>query len=703
MAYLRPVDMPFFLYLLFTTATWFWLLGAILLGIGYAALLYNKKSKLPKNQLRAVFTLRALAVAGMVFLLFAPLIKIANKRLEKPIILIAQDNSASIKISKPENFNPSAYSKNLKALKEKLQRDFEVKTFRFGTQVNPGLHFDSKDNLTNISAFFKQVNDQYANRNIGAVILASDGLYNQGGDPQYEAAKIKAPIYTIALGDTVPKKDILISDIRYNDIVFLGNQFQIEVEIDAYLSKGAESRISVADKSGIKTSKPFRIISNDYHVTIPLTLNANAKGIQRFTVSLTPIAGELSSENNSKTIFVEVIDDRQKITIVANSPHPDIAALKQSIEENKNYEVKVVMADLVKANDIAQADLVILHQLPSTNNSAQDILRQASKKPTWFILGIQSSLPVFSFSQNVLSIADNGRIQEAFGTVKNDFYAFTLSEESKIRTLHFAPLFVPFSNYTLKDQAAVLLSQRIGKIETNKPLLLFSTGHSRRVGILTGEGLWRWKLNEFEENGNSLAVDELINKTIQYLSSKEDKRKFRVYTYKTTFEENEQVVFNAELYNDAYELVNAPDVNMLLKNKAGKSYSFLFSRTGNSYELNAGILPVGDYTFSASTILGQRKYSFSGQFNIMKQQSEFLQTTANHQLLFSLSNQSGGEMISPDGIEKLEGLIKKNELVKTVSYEDKQYEEPINLKGIFFFLLALLASEWFFRKRNGEI
>jgi hypothetical protein len=400
---------------------------------------------------------------------------------------------------------------------------------------------------------------------------------------------------------------------------------------------------------------------------------------------------------------VEIIDGKQKVLILANSPHPDITALKQSIEINKNYAVKVTLAaDLLKP-DIQEAGLIILHQLPSVTNNAQDILLQGADKPLLYILGSQSNIPAFVASQSVLGITSSGVIQEVTPVLKSDFYAFTLSDPNKLKISNFGPLLSPFGNYGLKGPGSVLISQKIGKLLTEKPLLVFGDDNQRRIGVLAGEGIWKWRLEDFQENANHEATDELIQKTVQYLSTREDKRKFRVYSSKNAFDENEQVVLNAELYNDTYQLVNTPDVNIALKSKSGKAYSYLFSRTSNSYSLNAGILPAGEYSYTAKTNLGKVSHQADGQFVVTEQQTEFKQSLANHQLLFTMAGQNGGKMLFPDQLKDLPGMIRANETVKTISYEDRKYEELINIKFIFFLIVALLSIEWFSRKRNGEV
>jgi len=695
--------MPFLFQLQFTAFSTFWILVSLLTGLSYAFLLYRKNKALSVSSTRLLFTLRALAVASITFLLFAPFTKFSTKRIEKPLIFFLQDNSASIAISQPSGFNLQRYNQDVQGLAKSFSDDFEFKTIRFGQTISDTLNNQYNEKLSDISSAFKYINERFSNRNIGSVILASDGIYNRGGTPLYEALNIKAPVYTIALGDTIPKKDLLISNVNYNNIVYQGNDFQVEINVEAYQSKGGISKLTVSDKSGVLINRPITIATNEFRLTLPITLPAKQKGVQRFTISLSPLDEELSKENNFQTFFVEVVDGKQKIFILANAPHPDITALKQSIESNKNYEVKTDFPGSYNSTDLANADLIILHQLPSIGNSNADLNKLIAGKNIWYILGSQSNTTLFSSMQNALSITSAGISQEATASVNPEFYDFTLSESSRAKIQNFAPLNTPFGNYGNKGQISVLLTQQIGKVGTNKPLLAFSKEGSNRSAVLVGEGIWRWRLEDFKENSNHQAVDELISKVVQYLSSKEDKRKFRVYPARNTFDESEHIILNGELYNDAYELVNTPDAAVTLKNNNNKSFPFLFSRTGNSYLLDAGILPPGEYSFIAKTKLGNTQHQANGQFVISQQQTEYRQTTANHQLLYNLAKQSGAQIIYPNQIGSLPNIIKENELVKTISYEDKRYEELVNLKWLFALILALLSIEWFIRKRNGEI
>jgi hypothetical protein len=695
--------MPLLFQLQFTSISFFWLLGCLALGLGYAFVLYGSSSHLNKTIRYSLFALRTLVITILAFLLFAPLVRNVNTSLEKPLIIIAQDNSASILVSKTKDFNDRSYVADLKKLEKELSGDYDVRSFSFGSGVKNGLDLTFNAPLTDISSVFKLIEDQFSNRNIGALIIGSDGIYNRGPNPEYEAKNLKSSIYTVALGDTIAKRDLLISNVNFNNITYLDNQFQVEITVEAYQAQGSSSVLTVSDRGGVVFSRTVSVNSNEFRLTVPITLLAKNKGIQQYDIRLTPISNELSVRNNSQTIFVEVIDGRQKVLVIANSPHPDLTAIKQSIEINKNYSIKISLADDVSRTDIEEAGLVILHQLPSVSNNAQDILKMVAAKPLLYVLGAQSNVAGFSASQSVLGITSTGSTQEAIASFDPDFYAFTLSDANKQRIRNFAPLISPFGNYGLKGPGSVMMSQQIGKVVTKMPLLVFGEDTQRKMAILAGEGIWRWRLEDFQESGNHEAIEELVGKTVQYLSTRDDKRKFRVYPSKNAFDENEHVILNAELYNNAFELVNTPDVNITLTSRGGKSYSFVFSRTTNAYSLDAGVLPAGEYSYNARTELGTDKHTAAGQFVITQQQAEFKQTRANHQLLYTLAQQSGGKMVFPSQMMDLAQLIKANENVKTVSYEDRKYEEPINLKLVFFIILVLLTVEWFSRKRYGEV
>lgn len=681
-------------------------LACLLLGVLYAWLLYKGNKNLSSKLNYVLAGLRILVVAVTAFLIFAPLVKRISYTPEKPIIVLANDNSLSVGQIIPAGFNKAKFQSDLKELERKLAEKYQVKTYSFSDSVKTGLRFSGDGKLSNASQLVNQLNDELVNRNVGAIILASDGIFNRGGNPIYELNKIKAPVYTIAMGDTVSKRDLLIANVNYNNIVYLDNEFTLDIQLQAFESKGETAQLSVSENGSKVATQSIAINAATFVKDATVKLKATKVGIQKYTINVSALKNEITTKNNSQTIFVEVIDGRQKVLLASNAPHPDLGAIKQAIEANKHYEVTLALADDLANVDINSYSLAILYQLPAITNSATAFVKKLadSKMPLWYVFGAQSNLNDFSRLQNNVKFSRaNGSLQETFPYAEPNFTTFSIDATALKQLANYNPLQTQFANLSVNGNYTAVFNQRIGRVNTQNPMLFFMEDNGKKLAFLVGEGIWKWKLEEAKNEQSLPLVNELISKTVQYLSVKDDKRKFKVYPSKTTYDENESVVLNATLYNDAYEPINTPEVKAQVKNAEGKVYNYTFSKSGTSYSLDAGLLPQGNYTFTASATLGSKNYTASGAFYINALIAEYQQTTANHQLLYAMAQQTNGKMVMPQNLLNLVNELENSGQIKTISYEDRKYEELISLKWIFALILVLLTTEWFLRKRNGEV
>jgi len=171
---------------------------------------------------------------------------------------------------------------------------------------------------------------------------------------------------------------------------------------------------------------------------------------------------------------------------------------------------------------------------------------------------------------------------------------------------------------------------------------------------------------------------------------------------KNNFLENEPVLFDAEVYNQSYELINSNDVEMIITNSQGDEYPFEFGKTANAYQLNAGILPVDNYTWEARVREGENIYTDDGTFTVSPLNIEAINTIADHNLLFQISQKTNGMLLYPDQLETLPELLRSREDITTITYTDRKYSELINIPWIFGLILLLISLEWFIRKRGGS-
>ncbi len=652
--------------------------------------------------------LRFLSVSLIAMLLLSPLLKLISTDVKKPIIVVAQDQSESIDraLSGEDSLN---YVNKFNKLISDLSADYEVDSYSFSDKTTSDIDYTFNGKLTNISQFVQSVYDNYSHQNLGAVIIASDGIFNEGSNPAYLGAKIKAPLYTLALGDTTPKLDIILKRVFHNKIAYLGDKFTIQADISAQNLMNKRTKLNVFRMEGDNPVKikelPIRINKEDFFRTEEIILDADRVGVQTYRISIDGISGESSRYNNRKDIYVDVLDARLKILLLANGPHPDITALKQILSINKNYEITTRY--IAESNQsLNNFDFVVLHQLPSnTSANFNAILEEMNRKrmPRLFINGAQTDISKFNEVQEVISIKGSNKAMNNVQAVVNGiFNLFVFNENIKTELPKFNPLKSPFGEVTGTSGSQVLLYQKIGKIDTKYPLLAYSEKTGTKVGVLNGEGIWRWKLYDYAENGSTDIIEEVLLKSFQYLAVKEDKRKYRVSALKNIFNENEEIYFDAELYNESYEPINTPEAFLTVINSKGEEFKFTFDKTNKAYNLRAGLFPPGNYRYTSTTNLQGEQLSVDGKFSVRSIQLELYNLTANHTVLKSLAEQNGGNMLYINDLDNLYNNIKENNSVKPVLYQTKKNKLILNLQWILAILILLLIIEWFLRRFYGS-
>ncbi len=687
--------------IIFEYPFWFLLL-CLLLGAAYSSLLYYRNSKdgfstILKTILAAI---RFLVVSIIAFLLLAPLVEKRMYEVEEPLLIFLQDNSGSITLVRDSSYYRSDYQDELKHFLDVMSDDFDTRLYGFGEEFVALDTMLFPDRVTNMSMVFREIDARYSNRNLGAVIIAGDGIYNRGVNPVFEASSVPYPIYTLALGDTLPRRDVILSAVNHNRITYLGNRFPVEITVEAFESSGLSSRLTVSRNDQELFSETIDFTSNRHIQTVNLYLEADQSGMQQYEASLSPVPDEVSTQNNTRSFFIDVIDGRQQVLLLANTPHPDIGAIKQSLEENDHYEVDVMQIHDFDGS-LEAYDLIIMHQLPSRQSLAQEVFDHASNHQTaiFFIIGSQTNIRAFNDVQQLLQIQPRSEeLTEALSEYNRGFVHFSLQETSLNLFPLLPPLFVPFASYQAASDAGIMIYQRIGQVVTEQPLLLFSG--DGQTGVLAGEGMWRWRLNAFMRDGNHAAFDEILSRIVQYLSIQEDRSRFRVRSEPLVFE-NEPLQFEAELYNRSYELVNDPEVQLFIVNEQGVELPYVMSRTSNAYRLDAGTFSPGSYQWEARVSLGGEVFEESGVFNVSALDVESLQTIANHTLLYQLADQSGGEMFHPGQWDEMRMHLNNRDDINQRLYAHREFVEIVNLKILFFIILAFLAIEWFVRKRSG--
>lgn len=667
-----------------------WVALAFLAALGLSTLLYSKKG-VPWSKTTNVIMgfLRFSAIFLIALLLLNPLLQLNINEVEKPAVIFAIDDSQSIQMRTSEA-ELTRLKDWINQAQEELEADYLTETFRLSESDADTISFDAK--TSNISDLLSRVENVYEGRNVGAVILISDGIINQGQSPAYQ--DFPFPIYTLGAGDTIPPKDISISSIRNNQVAYQGNQFPVNVTLSQRGFTDETVNVRILEGSTVRATEAVALDSENKNVDF--LLNAEEPGLKRLTVSVTTREGESSTANNSQDIYIDVIEGKDKVLILAPAPHPDISAIRSALDATANYETVLYIPGISERPTANDFDVVIEHQAFSRQTFPE---YQATGR--WYILGSGTNYKKMSEALGFININPNGnqtdQVRPAYNT---SFTKFKLQEGLLDRLEGYPPIRAPFGAYQVTGPVETLFYQQVGNVVTDRPLMSFFDDGSRKAAILTGSGIWQWKLQESGSENSSELFNEMVLKTVQFLGIKANKQRFVVTPRSSDYKTGDRVFIDTEVYNDVYERTYGNTIKLTITNENDSLTNYEMVDAPANSSFNLGTMPPGIYTFQASVSLGGKTYNEQGSFAVRDIQLEGLQLTADHNLLRTISDRSGGQFYP---VGEAESLLQRLDVLdpQGVVRTSQQFFPLISSIWIILLIVLLLSSEWFLRKYLG--
>jgi len=693
------------------------LLIVILIGASFFAYKYT----LPKvsNSLRyCLFGIRSLIFVLLLLLIFEPIYYIVHKEKIKSGIYLFVDNSNSI--AARDSLQRIKQIKNLVISLSKINPE-NARVLLFGNKIDSittdnfsGLNLS--ETRTNFSIIVKKI---ISNSNqITAGVIVSDGIITDGIDPSYEVEKLQIPIYTVAIGDSTQKNDISIYNIIFNQIICLGKQTQIEVLIKNLGFGGKTSNVALYEEGKIVSSQ--NVIFNEFGLNkVIFNYKAVTGGEKKMTVKVTPLEGESSILNNNKVFYLNILDSKIKVCIIAGRPSADLSSISTALGTDKNIQVKKLIQlssnkfwNNVNPTVIDSSDILFLIDFPSVNsphNLTDRVFSSIEKlnKPYLAVISNGVDLTKLTAYEKLLPFSINTPIS---GTIKvqteliDDNYSIYFSNSGNKKEIwnNLPPVTQFASGFTTKPGSNALVKSYSRNIKLNNPLIVSrNIGVQRVFSILAGD-IWNWELQTAEKYPEFFI--NFINDIVKWLNAPHKNKQFNITTDKKTYFQNEQIEFTAELYDQTFNPIDTATINLQISDKGNKK-SLNFSPQGNGiYTLNYSTDEPGDFSFEGTTgINGSYIKSNLGRFSIEEMQAEKLDTQMNPNFLKLLANATNGMYYSIENYSNL-----KEKLYKINNNPQKEYITKSEFriwgnKFILIILICLFAIEWILRKRAGMV
>ncbi len=590
---------------------------------------------------------------------------------------------------------------------------YNVEVFGFAKSVNSRNPSDTawhfKGNRTNLSLALEAVSSKYTHRNVAGVVVTTDGITNSGRDPEYGAELLDVPHFFIGSGDTTVIQDIEITSIACNQVTYLNNEFPVEIKIRSTGFVNESIKLKVYLGSQAVESKTIKITDKRGYYTNKFYLNASENGMKRVKVVIIPLEGEQLRENNYASEYIEVLDSKRKVKLIAHAPHPDLKAISLALKSNLHQEVSIIYASEIKSNsEFSDTDVAILHNIPNSLAPTPQAISMLinSNTPVLFIGGPQMNWTELPVDRSGVTV-EVGKVQQAVkGKINKRFSLFKLPTGLSNDLKFLPPLTKAMGNVKPSSSLNTAINISLDALETEWPLLAFNKdAMGRRSGIIMGEGIWRWRMESKLHSGNSEIFDNMLCSTVQYLDSRDDVKRFRVKSTKR-LEDSDRVIFSAQVYDASLNSTTDSDISLVITNDKGENFDYDFSIKNDSYKLDCGSMPAGEYKWAAKTIIDGKIEKLSGGFVVSEVKAEFISESANHDLLKRLALKTGGEFLGSINTEEIDVKSLIHKVDSKVNKSDVIHEftdrlELINFRLILSIILGGLTLEWVVRRRQG--
>ena len=667
------------------------LAGIIALLLALFQYLYKSKGN---SKLNIFFSfLRFISFFSILLLVINPKFEQLSIYIEKPDLVVVIDNSSSIKHLKHEEKARSVIKaiSNNKLLNEK----FTIDTYTFGETFKTADSVTFSEKQTNIDDPFNKLNQIYK-QTISPTVLITDGNQTFGNDYEFVASGYKQPIYSIILGDTTAYSDLKIQQLNVNRYAYLKNSFPVETIIVYNGIENVNSTFVVTKGRTTVYSQSVNFTQNKNSETINFALPANSVGVGTYKATIVPIDNEKNIVNNTKNFAIEVINQKTKIAIVSDFSHPDLGALKKSIESNEQRSVLLFNSKNI-IDQIDDFQLIILYQPNGKFKSIIELLQKENKNK-FVIIGPKTDLTFLNAS---IKTYDHEIINqlESYQAILNQNYSPFIVDDIGFES--FPPLISNYDPVTFSVPFETILSKSINSINISEPLLATIETEDRREAILFGENIWQWRAQSFVNSKTFNQFDDFIGKLVQYLAS--DKKRTRLNVdYESFYNEGYNVVLKAQFFDKNYVFDTRESLNIIVKNKATDiEKTFPLILKSNNYEVDLNNLEPSEYSFIVK--VSNENISKSGTFTILEYNVEQQFLNANVTKLQKIATNSGGLSYFIDNTEGIVSDLLNDNHFNPVQKSNKNTIPLIDWKYLLIIVVLSLAIEWFLRKYNGLI
>jgi hypothetical protein len=760
---------------------WSTLLLAVL-AVVFVAAVYLHEGGSGSRRYRLALAAIRLALAALVLLMIAQL-TLSLKRTGLPYAAVLVDDSLSmttadhypgklrkemtrrLKRSGAEGVELSRWNlartlltENRGALLGGMADDHKLRTY-FLTGVRPGRRQDIPGSLeeirtaaptgecTRLGDGIRAVLDELRGTMPAAIVLLTDGINTDGpplADAAQQAQRRGVPLFFIALGSDQPVRDLKLSDLLVDDVVFVDDMVNFECKLTASGFAGRQVAVVLRekDKPAVLAKADATLGPDGQSQQIRIPFRPTAVGQFEYVVEVAPRKGEPPIGGNRLARTVEVRKEKIRVLLADGRPRFEYRYLRNMLERDETISLRTVLqeADLEHAQQDASAlgafplerdelfayDVVIFGDVNPARLSAAtlqnlaDFVDQPAKGGALVLVAGPSHMPaaygqtplarLLPFASESPRYPDPARAITAGFTVQPTDIGLaspgmqlgdTLQQTQEIwRSL--APLYWLVELPALKPGARVLAEHPTRTGPDGRPLPVFCLQYvgAGKVLFHATDETWRWRYRAGDAYFGRYWVQSLRYLCRAKLA--DAGRPVTLSTDRREYAEGEPVRLRARFADERLAPAEDDGVSVVVEQSGRQTQRLQLHRMAAGRGVFEGELSrpaPGDYHawIAVPSLQGQAP---AADFAVTLPAGEFAQIRMDAAEMRRAAEQTGGRFYTFETADHLLGDLPPGRQVPIESLPPRPLWNTWPVLALF---LGLLIAEWILRKRRGMV
>jgi uncharacterized membrane protein len=325
---------------------------AIALAVAVPALITYARMRMrggPRDR-AVLLALRLAVLAIIVVALLHPILVVSEAVPQRNVVGVLVDDSRSMRIADLNGTTRADAVRHLlgtrdSSLYRALADKFVVRLFRFsgnGERVAQlgDLTYDGV--RTQLGPALEAARQELTGVPLSGLVLVSDGADNSTGsltDAVMSLGARHVPVFTVGVGRERFTKDIEVSRVEAPRNVLKGASLVVDVTVAQRGYTGDKVQLIVEDGGQIVSTQSVTLSGDGEAIPVRVRVPTSEAGARVLTFRIPPQPGEMVVQNNTQQTIVNVSDRREKILYIEGEPRFEMRFLRNAVRDDKNLQI----------------------------------------------------------------------------------------------------------------------------------------------------------------------------------------------------------------------------------------------------------------------------------------------------------------------------------------------------------------------------